>query len=67
VADQRMPRNRQLYEQGCALRAEILAILAAHSPLRRPLIAKDIQPRLSRVASLRAIQWHMQAIRGGVP
>lgn len=58
-----VPRNRRLYDQGCALRAEIFAILAAHPPLRKPLTAKDVQPRLSRMVPLRTIQWHMRAIR----
>jgi hypothetical protein len=59
------PRNRLLYEQGQALRGEILSLLLTHSPLAAPLTAKRIQSQLTRtpLPSLRTIQWHVHAIR----
>jgi len=57
------PRNRQAFERGQALRAEIRALLEQHSPLARPLTARNILGRLSRRVSERQVQWHMQVIR----
>jgi hypothetical protein len=59
------PRNRQAFDRGQALRAEIRALLERHSPLARPLTARDILARLKGGAlpSERTVQWHMQAIR----
>ena len=45
------------------MRAEIREIILSHPPAAPPLTAKAIRPLLSRDLSLRAIQWHMQAIR----
>jgi len=59
------PRNRGLFEKGQALREQIRAMLMAHAPGLPPLTAKVVQVRLTRVPapSLRAIRWHMNAIR----
>jgi hypothetical protein len=64
------PRNMPLYEQGQALRREICDMLQCHSPIAPPLTAKLIRGRLSKnrrhTPSLRAIQWHVRAIRGAI-
>jgi hypothetical protein len=59
------PRNRRLYEQGRALRAEIRDMLLRHPPLAPPLTAKRIRERLTRnpAPSIRVIQWHCARIR----
>ena len=57
------PRNRKGFERGQTLRAEIRAMLEAHSPLAPPLTGKEIQARLSRWAHVRTVQWHVQQIR----
>lgn len=57
------PRNRPAFERGQTLRHEIVTLLLAHSPLGRPLTAKQIQPRLSRAVSLQNIWYHLRAIR----
>jgi hypothetical protein len=63
------PRNRLLYEQGRALRAEIRDMLLRHPPLAPPLTAKRIRDCLNSsrnpAPSLRTIQFHVHAIRGG--
>jgi hypothetical protein len=59
------PRNRQGYDCGRAVRAGVKAILVQHSPLRRPLRAKEIIEllplRLRRRQS--CICWHIRAIQ----
>jgi hypothetical protein len=60
------PRNRALFEQGLAIRAEIRAHLARHPPTARPLEAKHIKPLLSRGLAIRTIQWHMELIRSEI-
>jgi hypothetical protein len=57
-------RNRAGLEKGQILRAAIKTILAAHSPLARPLTAKQINAKLPAPLrrSDRTIQWHMDAI-----
>lgn len=59
------PRNRVLYEQGQALRAEIRALLLAHPPGFAPLTAKHIRGRLTRepLPALETISWHIRHIR----
>ena len=57
------PRNREAFERGQALRAEIRALLERHSPLARPLTAREILARLSRRASERTVRWHVAQIR----
>jgi hypothetical protein len=59
------PRNPRAVARGKALRAEIRTLLEQHSPLARPLAAKDIRARLTILPapSLRTVQWHLQAIR----
>jgi hypothetical protein len=58
-------RNKQLYAQGQAVRADIRSILEQHSPLLPPLTAKSIRLRLRRHSflALRTIQWHLHEIR----
>lgn len=59
------PRNRKLHRQGLVVHRAIREILAAHSPLARPLTAKAINtrlpPRLRRSES--GIRRHVRAIR----
>ncbi len=59
------PRNRRRWARSQALRAEIREMLAQHPPLLPPLTAKDIRARLTLrpLPSVRAVQWHMAAIR----
>lgn len=60
------PRNRKGFERGQRLRAEIRAMLEAHSPLAPPLSGKEIQARLTSFGyklELRTVQWHVQQIR----
>jgi hypothetical protein len=49
------------------VRKEIQALLERHPATAPVLTAKIIQPHLSRRLSLRAIRWHMQAIRKPPP
>lgn len=60
-----MPRNLTAFERSQTLRALIRDILGQHSPLFAPLTAKHVLKRLdwSPQPSLRAVRWHMQAIR----
>ena len=59
------PRNRKRFEEGQAVRRAVKAIMAARSPLTRPLRAKAINaklpPHLRRDDSV--IRWHVRAIQ----
>ena len=63
VGARRLPRNLQAYELSRTVRREIRALLEQHPATAPALTAKAIQPALSRRLSLRAIQWHIRAIR----
>jgi hypothetical protein len=58
-----LPRNKQARELSESVRKEIQALLERHPATAPVLTAKSIQPHLSRRLSLRAIRWHVQAIR----
>jgi hypothetical protein len=66
VLDACVTRNHQAVLRSQAVRAQIVAMLEQHSPLARPLTAKDVRARLTTqpLPSLRAVQWHLQVIRG---
>lgn len=57
------PRNKRAYDAGQSARLEIRALLKRHPTTAPALTAKAIQPVLNRRLSLRAIQWHIRAIR----
>jgi len=60
------PRNRKALERSQEVREEIRRMLLEHPPLAPPLTAKEVRTRLgARAPSLRAVQWHVQAIRVG--
>jgi hypothetical protein len=61
----RRPRNRSAYECSQARRSAIRAVLLAHSPLARPLTARQIRERAALPISEDAVRWHMRAIRSG--
>jgi len=62
-----LPRNKQAHELSRSVRKEIQALLERHPATAPVLTAKTIQPHLSRQLSLRAIRWHMRAIRQQPP
>ena len=57
------PRNREAYERGQEIRAQICALLLTHPPGAKPLTAKQIRRSLSCELSERQIQKHVAAIR----
>jgi hypothetical protein len=57
------PRDPIAVERSEAIREEIRGHLERHSPLAKPLEAKDLQPLLSHPLGLRRIQMHMASIR----
>ncbi len=62
----RRVRNVEAYERSLATRHRIQALIEQHPPLRAPLTAKAVLSRLPDLQlSIRAVQWHMKAIRSG--
>ncbi len=57
-------RNVECYERSQDIRQRIRSLLVQHPPLSPPLTAKDVLTKLPDIPlSIRAVQWHMQAIR----
>ncbi len=60
------PRNRPAYEAGQRKRAALRAILAAHSPLLKPLTLEQLQARLRMQGiylALSSVAYHREQIR----